>query len=131
MDLLLRKNSIDFLSSRVFCICRFFGFLAGKKIRTFLLFLVFRYTQKSALSTIERERGRETENKRVLSKRRRFVCLCVVRSIICVVLKGLLSHKLDLLRGKLQSRAEKKSDFANKTTCAKMMITSAVASSST
>ena len=107
-----------------------FGFLAGKKIRTFLLFLVFRYTQKSALSTIQRERGRETENKRLLSKRRRFVCLCVVR-IICVVLKGLLSHKLDLLREKLQSIAEKKSDFANKTTCAKMMITIAVASSST
>ena len=133
MDLLLRKNSIDFRREFFVSDLSFFwlfGFLAGKKIRTFLLFLVFRYTQKSALSTIQRERGRETENKRLLSKRRRFVCLCVVR-IICVVLKGLLSHKLDLLREKLQSIAEKKSDFANKTTCAKMMITIAVASSST
>ncbi len=109
-----------------------FWLFGGKKETNFsALFKVFRYTQKSALSTTERERGRETENKRLVSKRRRFVCLCVVRSIICVVLKGLLSHKLDLLREKLQSIAEKKSDFANKTTCAKMMRTSAVTSSST
>ena len=57
---ILRKNSIDFLSSRVFCICRFFGFLAfwrEKRYELFsALFFVFRYTQKSALSTIQRER---------------------------------------------------------------------------
>ena len=110
--------------------------MAGKKETKFLgVGVIERYllAQKSALSTRERERERERRlrEKRLLSKRRRFVCLCVVRSIICVVLKGLLSHKLDLLREKNCKADKKKSDFANKTTCAKMMITSAVASSST
>ena len=133
--ILLRKNSIDF--RREFFVSDVFWLFGGKKETNFsALFKVVEriftpfHTKVCAGYDTERERGRETEKKRLRSKRRRFVCLCVVRSI-CVVLKGLLSHKLDLLRGKLQSIAEKKSDFANKTTCAMMMITGAVASSST
>ena len=63
MDLLLlRKNSIDFRRESFLSLTQtffwLFGFLAGKKIRTFLLFLVFRYTQK-VCAEYDRERERE------------------------------------------------------------------------
>lgn len=64
MDLLLlRKNSIDFRRESFLSLTQtffwLFGFLAGKKRRTFsALFLVFRYTKK-VCAEYDRERERE------------------------------------------------------------------------